>query len=142
MKLSFAISLQETNFNYIVNNENWQKKLKLLADLGYHGVELGIRNPEKLNIKALKSVLNRHKLELSAIGTGQAYIDEELSLSSLKDNVRIEAVKRIKKHIDLASLFKTQVIIGLVRGKRKIDKREKIKKRETDREIRRVLKRG
>ena len=117
MKLSFAISLQETNFNYIVNNDRWQEKLKLLSDLGYHGVELGIRNPEKLNIKALKSVLNRHKLELSAIGTGQAYIDEGLSLSSLKDKVRTEAIKRIKKQIDLANLFKTQVIIGLIRGK-------------------------
>ena len=31
---------------------------------------------------------------------------------------------------------------GIVRGKKKTDKREKIKKRETDREIRRALKRG
>lgn len=119
MKLSFAISVQKTDFNYISSNERWQEKLKLLADLGYHGVELGIRNPEGLNPDVLKGELDRHKLELSAIGTGQAYIDDGLSLSSLNSDIRRCAIERIKRHIDLASLFNTQVIIGLVRGKKK-----------------------
>ena len=37
---------------------------------------------------------------------------------------------------------KVKVSLAVVRGKRKFDKREKIKKRETDRDIRRTLKRG
>lgn len=122
MKLSFAISLQETNFNYIVNNENWQKKIKLLADLGYNGVELGIRDPERLDTEALRGVLDNNELELSAIGTGQAYIDEGLSLSSLNSNIRMDAIKRIERHIDLANLFNTQVIIGLIRGTKDMQK--------------------
>lgn len=117
MKLSFAISLQQTNFNYIVNSDGWRGKLKLLADLGYQGVELGIRDPKKVDISLLARVLDKYKLELSAIGTGQAFIDDGLALSSLKDNIRIEAIKRIKSHIDLASLFNSQIIIGLIRGK-------------------------
>lgn len=116
MKLSFAISLQKTGFNYIVSSNNWKKKLKLLADLGYQGVELGIRDPEKLNINVLRRALDGYKLQLSAIGTGQAYVDDGLSLSSLKDNIRIKAIERIERNIDLAGLFDSKVIIGLVRG--------------------------
>jgi sugar phosphate isomerase/epimerase len=117
MKLSFALSLQRTSFDYIINNDGWRKKLRLLKQTGYQGVELGIRNPQILNPYALEKVLNRYKLQLSAIGTGQAYIDDGLSLSSLKSDIRNQAINRIKKHIDLAAIFGAQVIIGLVRGR-------------------------
>jgi sugar phosphate isomerase/epimerase len=117
MKLSFAVSLQKTNFSYIVDNYEWQKKIRLLSDLGYQGVEFSIKDPKVLNVNALKRILHRYKLELSAIGTGAVFIDEGLSLSSLEEDIRVKAIKRIKGHIDLASLFGTQVIIGLVRGK-------------------------
>jgi len=116
MKLSFAISLQQTSFNYIAKNTSWQKKIKLLAELGYQAVELGIRDPKKVDIKALARSLERNKLKLSAVGTGQAYLDDKLSLSSLVKSTREKAMRRVKQHIDLCSEFDAQVIIGLIRG--------------------------
>jgi sugar phosphate isomerase/epimerase len=118
MKLSFAISIQETDFGYITKNMKWQVSMKLLADLGYDGVELGIRNPETVDKVLLEKVLNKYRLQLSAIGTGQAYIDDGLSLSTLNTNLREKAIKKIKNHIDLANVFGTQVIIGLIRGRK------------------------
>jgi sugar phosphate isomerase/epimerase len=112
MKLSFSVALPEEDFQ-----GNWQRKLKILADLGYPAVELGISRPEKINLFFLKSLLDKERLILSAIATGRAYSEDGLSLSTLQNALRAKAIERIKKHIDLASILGSQVIVGLVRGK-------------------------
>jgi len=91
-----------------------------MRDLGYDGVELGIREPEKVDISNLQRILESRHLELSAIGTGLMFMEDGLSLSSPNKDLRKRAVGRIKKHIDIARLFDSQVIIGLVRGKKLI----------------------
>ena len=90
----------------------------ILADLGYEGVEFGIRNPDKIDSRQIEQVLGRNSLRLSAIGTGQMFVDDGLSISSLSKDIRHRAISRIRKHIVLARLFESQVIIGLARGKK------------------------
>jgi len=118
VKLSYAVSFQKTGFKFIAQGD-WVSKAKILASLGYDGIELSIRNPEEKNIaRDIEKALHRYNLKLSAIGTGQMLIDDGLSLSSLKQDIRNRAIGRIKKHIDLAKRFDTQVIVGLARGGR------------------------
>lgn len=117
MKLSFALPLQETRFNSLIRKD-FLGKISFMRDLGYDGVELGIREPEKVNINNLERMLESRHLELSAIGTGLMFMEDGLSLTLPNKDLRKRAVNRIKKHIDIARLFNSQVIIGLVRGKK------------------------
>lgn len=88
-----------------------------MEDLGYDAVEIAVRNPEIVDSSVLESKLDKYRLKLVAIGTGQAYVDKGISLMDLNHEIRQQAVSRIQKHMDLASNFDSQVIIGLIRGK-------------------------
>jgi len=72
MKFSFAISFQTTNFKYI-GKDDWIGQAETLSELGYDGVELGIRDPKKFDAREVNKVLKNYSLNLSAIGTGQAF---------------------------------------------------------------------
>ncbi len=115
MKLSFAISLQPTVFKAISFGD-WRKQIALLSSFGYNGVELAVREPSKIDNVQLQKTLEENNLKVSAIGTGQVFLEEGLSLSDKDSMIRKRAVTRIKDHINLAALLNTQVIIGLIRG--------------------------
>jgi len=125
-KLSFAVSLQKTHFKACVNAGTYIVKImRKLSKLGFAGIELSIRDPQKIDISLIKKGLLGSGLKVSAVGTGQAYFEEGLSLSASDKNIRKSAVRRIKSHIDFCSEFKAPVIIGLIRGNMVEEKRKK-----------------
>jgi len=115
MKVSYALSAQNTKFGSIAQG-NLEDMFKVLNDLGFDGVELGIRDPEAIDIKAIERMLQKYDFDLSAIGTGQAFVDEGISLSDDNEDVRRGTVERLKKHVDLAKVFNSHVILGLIIG--------------------------
>jgi sugar phosphate isomerase/epimerase len=115
MKLSYVVSTHPTRFR-AVSAGNWKRKAETLARLGYDGIELAIRDPRRIDVKKLEKLLSVTGLELSAIGTGQAYLEDGLSLGSCVSGISKRAMDRIKRQIDLASPFRSRVIIGLIRG--------------------------
>jgi sugar phosphate isomerase/epimerase len=117
MKLSFVISTQPTQFQAIAFDPNFEANIARLAELGYAGVELGVREPDKLDAANLKRILAKYHLVVPAIGTGQAYVEEHLSFTDPNLSVREQAIERIKSHIALAGELGALVIIGLIRGK-------------------------
>ncbi|GFP18535.1 5-keto-L-gluconate epimerase [Candidatus Hakubella thermalkaliphila] len=116
MELAFVISLQETSFSAISQGQDLKKSLSRLRELGYQGVELAVRDPETVDVELVKEVVQSYNLEVPAIGTGQAYLEEGLSLSSPDPDVRQKTRERLKKHVQFASIFRAGVIIGLIRG--------------------------
>ena len=102
MKLSFVISTQPTQFQAVAFDPNLEANIARLAELGYNGVELAVREPSKLDVAAIKKTLEKHKLQVPAIGTGQAYVEEHLSFTDPDASVREQAIARIKSHIELA----------------------------------------
>lgn len=117
MKLSFVISTQPTQFQAIAFDPNFENNVARIAELGYAGIELGVREPDKLDVANVKRILDKYKLVVPAIGTGQAYVEEHLSFTDPDASVREQAIKRIKTHIDLAREFNALVILGLIRGR-------------------------
>ncbi len=117
MRLSFVISTQPTRFQAITFNPDFESSVAQLAALGYDGVELAVRDPAALDLVRVKQALDAHKLQVPAIGTGQAFVEERLSFTDLDAAVRARAVTRIESHIALASGFDALVILGLIRGK-------------------------
>jgi len=116
MKKSIVVSIQPTNFSALAFKEDFEESIKKVADLGFDGAELAVRNPKDLKIDDVTNIIKENNLEVPAIGTGQAYGEEGLSFSDPDGIIRRMAVERIKDQIVFASHFNAQVIIGLIRG--------------------------
>ncbi len=120
IKLAFVVSIQETKFDAVCKAKNISKIIGFMKLLGYDGVETAIKNPTSAVTKEIiDSILKDHNLPITAVGTGQAFVDEGLSLTSEDEKIRLSAIKRIIDHIKFASSIipKPFVIIGLIRGK-------------------------
>jgi 5-keto-L-gluconate epimerase len=61
--------------------------------------------------------LKELNLKVFAIATGQSYYANGYLLFSIEESKRLNAVERLKGHIDIASKLGSMVIIGGVRGK-------------------------
>lgn len=84
--------------------------------MGYDGVELHIADPAEVDLPALEKALEEHKLRLTAIGTGRAYVNEGLSITDPDDGKRQAAVRRVETFIAMAERLHATVIIGCMRG--------------------------
>src|SRR5450759_4425288 len=78
MKLSFVISTQPTRFQAVAFDPDFESNVARLGALGYDGVELAVRDPALLDVARVKRVLDAQHLIVPAIGTGQAYVEEQL----------------------------------------------------------------
>jgi sugar phosphate isomerase/epimerase len=117
MKLSIVVSTHSTSFDALAYSGDFARSVQRIAGLGYDGVELAIRDPTLLDAEAVVGIVADAGLDVPAIGTGQAYIEEGLSFTSPDPLIRAGAVTRIQEQVDLASHCGARVIIGLIRGK-------------------------
>ena len=116
MKLSVVLSAQPAQFAAATFKGDLDANLGSIAALGYQGVELALRDPKLLDIRALDRLISAHRLAVPAIGTGQAWGEEGLSFTDPNAAVRRQAIERIKSHVAVASNFGAIIIIGLIRG--------------------------
>ncbi len=117
MQLSIVLSTQPAAFNALAYQGELDQNIAKIAALGYAGVELAVRDPSLLDLEALEAAVTTHNLVVPAIGTGQAYGEEGLSLTSSDKNIRDRAIERLSSHAALAARFDALVIIGLIRGR-------------------------
>lgn len=116
MKLAYVVSTHPTRFQAASFAADFEATIARLAALGYDGVELAVRDPALLDVQAVRRVLDKHHLDVPAIGTGQAFVEEGLSLTHPDQNIRKQALDRFKSQISLARTFDAVVILGLIRG--------------------------
>ena len=116
MKFSIVLSTQPSSFSALAYKGNLAENVAKIKALGYDGVELAVRDPAQLDSAFLISLLNKHNLPVPALGTGQAYVEEKLSFTDPRQDVREMAIARFKSQAMLASKLNAMVIIGLVRG--------------------------
>jgi sugar phosphate isomerase/epimerase len=116
MKLSIVLSVQPTRFEAATFKGDFERNLVRIAALGYDGVELAIRDPALMDVRALLALLDRHGLTVPAIGTGQAWGEEHLSFTDADPAVRRAAIERACAHIPFAAQVGAQIVIGLLRG--------------------------
>jgi 5-keto-L-gluconate epimerase len=116
MKLSIVLSIQQARFEAVAFKGDYTENISRIAGMGYDGVELAIRDPDLIDQDELSTCLASCHLKVPAIGTGQAWGEERLSFTDPDPAVRKAAVKRIKRHIELAAQLEALVIIGLIRG--------------------------
>lgn len=130
MKTAAVVSLNPAGFAAATFQGDWRAGLRLVADLGFDGAELHVREAARVPVADLAALLAEMGLAVPAIGTGQVYGEDGLSFADPDPAVRNEAVRRVLEHVDLAATLADAgvaalrgarpgpplVIIGLVRG--------------------------
>ena len=116
MKFSVVVSTHQASFEAVSFKGQIHESLAAVAAAGYDGAELAVRNAAEVDGPALGATARRLGLEIPAVGTGQMWGEERLSLTAVDQSVRATAISRVKEHIALAAQLDAQVIIGLVRG--------------------------
>jgi 5-keto-L-gluconate epimerase len=116
MKLSVVVSTHQASFEAVSFKGRVEESMAAVAKAGYDGAELAVRNAAEVSGSEIKALAAHHNLRIPAVGTGQMWGDERLSLTAQDETIRATAVARIKEHIALAAELDALVIIGLVRG--------------------------
>lgn len=117
MKLSLVVSVEETAFDAVAIRGGWEAGIASLAALGFDGAELAIRDTAAVDAGRVEAVVRHANLVVPAIGTGQAFLRDGLSLSSPDTAVRQAATARLMGHVRMAARMGSLVIIGLIRGR-------------------------
>ncbi|MDO8588107.1 MAG: 5-keto-L-gluconate epimerase [Armatimonadota bacterium] len=117
MKTSFVLSISPTSFSPATYTADLASAVRDVARLGFEGVELHVRNPKEVDLRFVRELIEQSGLAVSAIGTGQAYVDDHLSLCDPDAGVRRRAAERLKDGIDFAAEFDAILIVGLIRGR-------------------------
>lgn len=116
MKLSIVLSTHAAQFKAVAFKGDFESNLKSIVTYGYDGVEVAIRDSRLVDHEQLLRLVDQQKIEIPAIGTGQAWGEERLSFSDPDPKVRETAIERIIAHIPLAQKADAVIIVGLVRG--------------------------
>ena len=116
MKTSIVLSTHQARFSAVAFKGDFEANVHKIAELGYDGVELAIRDPNLVDADALLAVTEAHGLSVPAIGTGQAWGEEGLSFTDPEASVREAAIGRVCDHVPFAARTGAAIIIGLLRG--------------------------
>lgn len=114
---SIVLSCQATRFEAATFQGDFEANLSKVSNIGYTGVELAIRAPREMDYPTLYGLLDKFRLIVPAIGTGQAWGEEKLSFTDPDTAIREKAIQRVMDHIPSAAKLKAHIIIGLLRGK-------------------------
>jgi len=117
MKLSIAVSTPDAVFSALALRGPFEENFKLVKSAGFDAVELAIKDPAKIDVANLESLLKEFSLQTCAIQTGRAFGEDGLCFSAAEESIRKAAVKRIRTHIDLGARLNSLIIIGLIVGK-------------------------
>lgn len=99
-----------------VFTKNYIESAVMLKKLGYDTMEVHIQTPNVVDGPRLIDACHEIGIEISSIGTGQAYSAENLSITSNNKEIRRQAIQRLKDQIDLGVILKCPIIIGSMRG--------------------------
>lgn len=116
MKLAYTVCTPDTRARMPAFRGDYRAGFAALQEIGYQGVELFVRDPRELDRRQLAQALKDNGLETVAIGTGVLAADDKLSFTSPDENVRTEAITRVKAVVDLAAELGAQVNVGKLRG--------------------------
>ena len=117
MKLAVTGKNQAGEYAPLVFRGAYADMIAKAKKIGYDAMELHIHDSNTLDRRALKQLFEENRMTLSAIGTGSAYSEDQISLCSENLEKRAKAIKRVQDHIRTASDYGAVVIIGLIKGR-------------------------
>ena len=94
------------------------RRMEILANLGYQGVELSAFHPPSYSAEEIAGLTRKHRLPVVSFLTGWSYPNEKLCLSSPDSLVRGRAVCRLNDYVDRAATLDALIVVGLMQGLR------------------------
>ncbi len=116
MEFGISVSTFPTSFGPIMFSGELETKVNTIAELGFSGVDLFIKDPGEPNLAHVIERIKSVDLKIFLIAAVSAFVDDGLFLSSPEENIRKELIQRMKGQIDLAAELGAIVPIGLLRG--------------------------
>ena len=90
---------------------------KKAAELGFDAVEIFAPSSTAVDAGELRQLLERHRLQLAAVGTGAGMVIHGLSLTDPDAEQRQLATDFVRRMIDFGGPFQAPAIIGSMQGK-------------------------
>lgn len=87
------------------------------ADLGFDAVEIFAPGPDAVDVDAVRALMEKHQLQVAAVGTGAGMVKHGLSLTDPSADQRSKAIAFVKQMIDFGGVFQAPAIIGSMQGK-------------------------
>lgn len=112
MKLSFLF------YEPIPELSELDRRMALLAALGYQGIELTASHPMPYPIDEVLALTRKHRLPVVSFLSGWSYANEKLCLASPHSDVRQRAVDRLIEYTDYAARLGAVLVVGLMQGLR------------------------
>lgn len=116
MKLSYPVCAMQTEQDIMAWCEDPEEGIRYLSENGYEGIELLVRDPEKVEKEKIQEILHACHMQISAIGTTPMQKEDHLFLLSEEKDIKEEAKRRLKGLISLGEYFGAPVLIGKYRG--------------------------
>ena len=116
MKYAMCLSTNPAKFDAVPFKGDFEANVKKIADMGFDGIELAVRDPKIIDQDQVLHVLKSAGMTVPAIGTGQAWGEEGLSFTDPDKSIRQKAIERVISHVDFAAKSGGTIIIGLLRG--------------------------
>jgi sugar phosphate isomerase/epimerase len=116
MRLAVAVAAENAPPDAFVVWRGFEQSIRKAAEMGYHGVELALKTADEVDPDRLRRVLDRHKLQVSAITTGQVFAGLGLYFTHPDADVRERTFQVFSDLIDLAKDLGGIVNVGRARG--------------------------
>lgn len=113
-RLAVVVSTHGSKFGAVSFVGDTGERIAELAATGFDGVELAIRDPGLIDADELAETLGAHQMPVPAIGTGQAYLEEGLLLTSADPVTRKATLDRLLSHLPFAARVQAVLIIGMI----------------------------
>jgi sugar phosphate isomerase/epimerase len=86
------------------------------SELGYHALEVHTRETVLWDYPAIEKVIQEHHIKISAIVTGRLNTEGKVNLIDDVPFITQSAVAGMKQYIDMAERFKTDIVVGWIKG--------------------------
>jgi RpiB/LacA/LacB family sugar-phosphate isomerase len=117
LRYAMALSLRVTGFGPLLFQGRIEQGFAALEREGFRFVEISLRNADDIPFEDLSLLLQKYKLQVTALATGQGCLHDQRCFSAVDPELQQGSIQRFKTIIDLASRLGANVIFGGVRGK-------------------------
>jgi 5-keto-L-gluconate epimerase len=86
-----------------------------LAEMGYDAVELDLKDPDEVDVNALRRVLRDNNITWCGMGTGRLAAEDGLTFTDPNPDIRRRAIEAVCRLIEMSAEFGAMPMIGRVR---------------------------
>jgi sugar phosphate isomerase/epimerase len=102
----------------IADLDELDRRMGLLAGLGFDGVELSAFHPLPYPVASVAALAKKYRLPVVSMLSGWSYSGEGFCLSSPDAGIRDRAVGRLIDYVDQAAALGSLIVVGLMQGLR------------------------